>query len=265
MELVLTDVRPPDETGTRLRELQAAPDVLSFDPSGGLLAAAHQGDDADRSQVIIWSTDTAGDPQRRFSTPAGFVVTGLALDPQGQHVAVFDDSGRALLLDSSGRQRTELAAGGVSALNYSSSGRWISVTTSIDTRVWATDPLEEQASPLPAGSPSGQAAFSSDEQLLAIATETASYSPEITVWRHLDGELVGVLPSTYLGTFASTGAFVFTQDGLKLVAASAGVHVVPFQPPAALALACDIRDGRNLSPTEWDQYAPDVEYVAACP
>ncbi|MGY1692267.1 nSTAND1 domain-containing NTPase [Geodermatophilus sp. SYSU D01105] len=266
MELVLADVRsPPDGGGTRLRELQEAPDVLSFDPRGRLLAAAHRDDGADRSEVVIWSTGASEGLQRRFATPAGFVVTGLALDPQRGHVAVFDDAGRALLLDSSGRERTELAGGGVSALSFSPTGRWLSVTTSIDTRLWAMDPLEEQPAPLPAGASYGQATFSADEQLLAIATETASYSSEITVWRVLDGELIGVLPISFLGLLPSTGAFVFTQDGIELVMAGAGVHVVAFQPAAALSLVCDITDGQNLSRTEWDQYAPDVDRVAACP
>jgi hypothetical protein len=166
-----------------------------------------------------------------------------------------------LLLSTAGRVKAELAADDVTGTAFSSSGEWLSVTTSVNTRLWNMARVEEQSDPLPAGQSyveQFQAAFSQDDRYIAVSSNEQS-SSELTVWSVSSKELVGAIP-----TGGGEGDFAFTSDGAEIIVASTGVESFTYRASSAMLRVCELLGGRNLSRAEWKQYAPGASYVAPC-
>jgi WD40 repeat protein len=256
---VLTDIADtPADPGRQLEGLTGTPKVLAFDPRGRFLASVDSPEGADRPEIVVWSTGT-GAVVHRFPLPKGyeFENAGLAVHPSGQTVAIYDAHGRVTLWEEAGKRRRELPVDGATGVSFSPSGRWFSVVTPSDTRLWDMTDIGQSPRRFTAVLPgSGPARFGPGDTYIATSTgdQTSSY---ITVWRTSDEGLVGTVAG-----YAQD--FLFTPDGRHLLVASSGVHLISFSPSEARATICRILGDRNLSTDEWNQFAPGIPYTRAC-
>ena len=250
----------------RLRDLSSSPapevpleghrgDVLrlSFDPSSDFLASA------DGSEVIIWSVKDRTEVSR-ILLPKGYATTSLAVSPKGRYIATSSSGGKTLLWDtiSNDLVSTSLPVDGTTSLTFSPDGRWLSIGSQNEIRLWNlnTGKTDPRRIPIPT---SGTIEFSPDSAHLAISRQGLNGS-EVTIWNVREAQIAGTV---IMDSFGPGHAFAFTPDSAGLAVAGPGVFLGPFDAPWALRHVCHITG--NLTREEWNQHAKGLDYIATCP
>ena len=253
------------EHHVRLRDISSSPppevllkghrgDVLqlSFDPSSDFLASA------DASEVITWSARDRA-MVSRISLPRDYATTSLAVSPGGRYVATSNSGGKALLWDTTSHDLTStpLPVDGTTSLTFSPDGRWLSIGSHNEIRLWSLSMarIDPQRIPIPT---TGTMRFSPDSVLLAALGQI---SGELTVWNARDAQIAGTVS---VNSYSSLNDFAFMPDSARLAVAGQGVFLGPFDAPSALQHVCRIT-GRNLTPEEWNQHTQGLGYITTCP
>jgi WD40 repeat protein len=226
---------------------------LAFDAESRLLASV------DASEIRVWSVAHQS-VAARIPLPEGYVVEDLAISPNGRYVGVVDRAGRALMWEVSSLAITELTFKGAQSLTFSQSGNWLSVVTSAGTQLWDMTSKQKLPNDVPmvASYHVGPSTFSADEQYLAIGADDVDFQGAF-VWNIPALQLVGSVPAAY-------PEFVFLPNSQGMLAVGTGsIQVFSFDPKHSLETICRITGNGELSEREWNQYAPGVPKVAACP
>jgi WD40 repeat protein len=210
--------------------------------------------------VIIWSAKDRTEVSR-ILLPKGYATTSLAVSPKGRYIATSSSGGKTLLWDtiSNDLVSTPLPVDGTTSLTFSPDGRWLSIGSQNEIRLWnlntgKIDPRRIQIST------SGTIEFSPDSAHLAISRQGLIES-EVTIWNVREAQIAGTV---IVDSFGPGNAFAFTPDSAGLAVAGRGVFLGPFDAPWALRHVCHIT-GRNLTPEEWNQHAQGLDYIATCP
>jgi WD40 repeat protein len=247
-EVIVTN---PLEAGSPGLELKGdrAVIALAFDSAGGRFLAT-----ADASAITVRPVDGGATPARRIPLASETTIGAMAVHPDGTRVAAYSPAGTAYVWDVMSGEQLTLPMQGVRALAFSPDGKWISVSTSTEIRIWDVEHSHESPVVLPA-STDGR-----DGRYLAAPRISEGYT-RTSVWRVDTGELVGEV-----GGFASDVAFLSDSKRLAVAMpvadAEAGLFITDFDPVTPDTICRVV--GRKLTAEEWGQYAAGLSYESAC-
>jgi WD40 repeat protein len=231
---------------------------LAFTPDGRTLVSS-----ANAGRVRLWDVETRR-PAGRALPPEE--VTEIALSNDGRTLAILDFDG-ARLWDVPSRRPLDPPLDGdhvVLGMVFSPDGRTLAALEGDAIRLWDVGTRRQVGGGLrPPGRGSvvgaGLAAFSPDGRTLAAATDET-----VRLWNVPTRRLVGrPLPTGFVSelAFSPDGRTLATLDQDGVVRLWTGIFWRGF---------ADVRDQvcrlvvGDVTPVEWEQYAPGLDYRTTC-
>jgi WD40 repeat protein len=241
-------------------------DALAFG-QGDLLAAAEAG-----GAVRIWDLGRRELLRPPLRLPPS--VLGLAFSPDGSQLAIpfgafsgEGPNGVEILDVGSGERVARLSSDGqVGSVAFSPDGSLLA-GGQVDggALLWATDGWRRVGGPLALGNASAlQVEFSPDGHTLA----TSHSDQTAALWDVASQEPIGPrLTATTAEPDEDTPVTArFTPDGARLFVVSEAGRAIRWEvdPAAWRRQACRLMGG-DLTPEEWEEIAPEHDYISVCP
>jgi WD40 repeat protein len=205
-------------------------------------------------------------------------VLGLAFSPDGSQLAIpfgaFSDgrpSGVEILDVGSGERVARLSPDGeVRSVAFSPDGSLLAAGRVNGgalggTLLWATDSWRQVGGPLALPNASTlEVAFSPDGHTLA----TSHSDGTVVLWDVASQQPIGPpLPAASAEPGSDTAVTArFTPDGARLFVVSGSGRAIRWEvdPAAWRRQACRLMGG-DLTPAEWEEIAPEHDYIEVCP
>ena len=266
----LWDVATPLPTSSSLINDHTSVIWIAFSSDGKTLATGN----ADGT-ARLWDVATRQPIGAPFTVEAG-QVDSMALSPDGKTLATGSADGKVRLWDMTTRRQLQLAhppigqAGPINSVAFSLDGKILASGSRDDTvQLWNLATRQPIGLPFINGQAGGIAsvAFSPDGKTLA----TGADDDRVRLWNVVTRQQIG---GPFTGHGGSVTSVAFSPDGKTLATGSYDLTVRLWNvatPSQNLAKATNLvrylcaLAGRSLTPAEWAQYVPNLEYKRVCP
>jgi WD40 repeat protein len=144
---------------------------LSFDPRSEFLACAG------KSDVVVWSAED----RTKHSTiklPPDYTIREVAVSPEGRYIATTSTNGEARLRDTRDNTDATLPFGDAQSVSFSPDGRWLSIGSQSEIKLWNPSAKKFDPRRIPAGGFAMK--FSPDGSLLATKEDE---NGKISLWK----------------------------------------------------------------------------------
>jgi transcriptional regulator with XRE-family HTH domain/Tol biopolymer transport system component/predicted ABC-type transport system involved in lysophospholipase L1 biosynthesis ATPase subunit len=265
----LWDVATPLPTSSSLINGHAPVIWVAFSSDGKILATG----DA-HGTVGLWDVATHRPIGAPFTLEAG-QVDSMALSPDGKTLATGSADGKVRLWDMAARRQLQLGhpgigqSGPVDSVAFSLDGKTLATASADDTvQLWNIATRQPIGLPLINGHAGiDSVAFSPDGKTLA----SGDVDGTVQLW---DVATRQQIRGAFTGHGGSVTSVAFSPDGKTLASGSYDLAVRLWNvatPSHNLAEATNLvrylcaLAGRSLTPAEWAQYVPNLEYHRVCP